>query len=259
MRAGVSTPPALLRGGWRLVLLLSALAVAGGGACAKRMGARASQGALEEIQRRAATPADGDQSARPASVAAQAAVTGAVQALSAPEQAARIREMVNMAVSEAIEEALATATRGGEVVEGSLIETASTQAANALRTSLTGGLAGDLEPTQGPLGLAAARLAEEVSASAMRGVLVSLAPTCPAGEDPGCLARQLGLLAHESGQSFVRGIRDGLGVWPIVLPFLLGVLVSVLGFLGWYLVHRRRHPPPSTEVMGGVPASAGAR
>ena len=257
MSVEVSAPPAPFRRGWRLLLLVGLL-VAGGGACAKRMGARASQGAMEEIQRRAAAGPTGDMSARPASVAAQAAVTGALQVLSSPEQAARFREMVDMAVSEAVEEALGTATRGGDVVEGSLIETAAAQAADAVRRRFTEGLAGDLEPSQGPLGVAAARLAEEVSASAVRGVLVSLAPTCPPGEDPGCLARQLGLLAHESGESFVRGIRDGLGVWPVVVPFLFGVVVSLLGFFGWYLVHRRQHPPPSTGVMV-VPASAGVR
>jgi hypothetical protein len=239
----------------RVVGLAPALAAALTAAlpgCAKEAGARATRGAVEEVQQ--AAQARGSE--RPIKDAGAAAVEGALEELSKPEQVKRIRAVLSAALAQAIEDALLKATRGGQPVEGSLIETASAQAATAFRESLSAGLASDIEPRSGPLGKSASAFVHNLSASATEGALAELIPGCDVRADPGCLERRLREVAHGTGRSFVDGVFEALGVWPFVIAFVLGAFIAAIVVLGWTFFHRRQHRPSG---MMAAPAPAPAR
>jgi hypothetical protein len=236
-----------------LVLALrSALVLTVGAGCAEVVGVRATKGAVEAMERKAVSQGG---TGHPLRDAGHAAVEGAVEALSAPEQVARIQAVVTQAVNAAVADALRTATRGGKGAAGSLIETASAQAANAFRESLASGMAVDIEPERGALGISAAALSQKLTSSATEGALAGVAPGCIPREDPDCLGRHLRLLAHDSGRSMVEGARSALGLWPVVIAFVLGALLASFAVLGGSLWRRRRHPPGG---MMAAPAPAGA-
>ena len=83
-------------------------------ACAHQMGKGAVSGAAQQVAQGQEANAD-DPNRQIARVLAQRAVEGAVAALDAPEQRARIQQVVNAAVTEAVASALRTAT---EVPQG---------------------------------------------------------------------------------------------------------------------------------------------
>src|SRR5579862_6052221 len=78
-------------------------------ACAHEMGKRSIGGATKEVEQQQAATVD-DPTRQISRVAAERAIEGAVAALDAPEQRARIQQVVNAAVTEAVASAFRTAT-----------------------------------------------------------------------------------------------------------------------------------------------------
>src|SRR5579862_9706726 len=79
------------------------------GACAHQMGKNAAGAATEKVSQDQAATAN-DPNRQISRVAAERAIEGAVAALDAPEQRARIQQVVNAAVTEAVASAFRTAT-----------------------------------------------------------------------------------------------------------------------------------------------------
>jgi hypothetical protein len=215
--------------------------------CAKHMGARASQGAFAGLQAQS-------ESGRPMQDVAGSMTVGGMQTLSEPEQLARLRVIVAAASTEAMARALEVATRGGQPVGGSLVETASAQAADAFTAALARALPGELAPERGALGASVTALTRAMSASAVSGALGAVIPGCDPRADPACVRRHFRLMAHDAGESLAAGVWDALGIWPLVAAFALGLVVAVLAAaVARALGRRSRH-----DETRGLPAPAGA-
>jgi hypothetical protein len=216
-----------------------------GAGCARHMGGGASKGAFQGLR-------EESESGHPMTDVGHNVTVGALQSLSEPEQLARMQTIVAATTAAAISRALETATRGGQPGEGSLVEIASGQAAEAFRTTLARGLRGDLDPEGGTLGASATALTRAMTASAVTGALGAMLPGCDPRADPECVRRHFRLLAHDAGESLVSGAWDALGIWPLVIAFALGGIVVVL-VAGLVRALRRgpRYPQPR-----GLPAPA---
>jgi hypothetical protein len=157
-----------------------------------------------------------DPSKQPARIAAENATKGAVAALDAPEQRARIERLVSEAVSAAATAAVENATR--QLVE-------------------------ELGPEgQGPLAASFARTGERISAAAVSSVggeLAALAPACDGPDPLSCIERRLQQAARTTAASFSAGVRDTLGWQLLLVAFGLGAGGGVLGTWLWSLRHDR--------------------
>jgi hypothetical protein len=194
----------------------AAVAVAGAcllPGCAERIGRKAAEGAVTELQRQHEQNPD----KRPVKVAAASAVEGAVEALDAPAQRARIERLLAHAITAAAQTAVREATR--EIVVS-------------------------LGPDgQGPLATSLSRTGENLATTAVGGVgaqLASLVPECVGPDQFECIERRLQRTARSTAASFTSGVKETLGWQLMLVAFVLGAGGGLLVSWLWSLRHYRR-------------------
>jgi hypothetical protein len=116
--------------------------------------------------------------------------------------------------------------RGGQEVPGAtLVEAITEQAARAFSRQLVA----DLGPTgAGPLTTSLSAMTERTTASIARGARGELFPECRSADASKCLDRAVERVSRASSAGLVAGIRDSLGVWPLVLAFGAGAFVMLV-------------------------------
>jgi hypothetical protein len=222
--------------GWQGVGLIAMLSLLPAGACAKQLGARGVSGAGSELQKQQ-QEAETDPKKQAARVAGSRAVTGAVEALDQPEQRARLKQVIDEAVSQAVASALATATRraaepGAGTTGGHGPRTPAEELAAQLAGSATENavrkLALELR-ADGRLGSSLTDASERVSASVVEGAtnkLNDLFPGCTGPDAAACRERRLQEITHTAGAGLAAGVRDSIG-WPILI--FVAALAGVAG------------------------------
>jgi hypothetical protein len=214
------------------------------GACAHQMGKGAVSGAAQQVAQGQVANAD-DPNRQIARVLAQRAVEGAVAALDAPEQRARIQQVVNAAVTEAVTSALRTATevpqgenaglagaRGVSPVALLMGQAARTAIEDAIR-ELVVDLGGHGE---GPLAASLAGTGKTVSAAVVGSALdqlTELFPGCRGPDAVACIDHQIAAMSQSAAVGFSTGLRQSIG-WPLlVVAGLIGLLLGLLGHWLW--------------------------
>jgi hypothetical protein len=181
--------------------------------CAERIGKKAAQGAVSELQRQH----DQNPDRRPIKIAAASAVEGAVEALDTPEQRARIERLLAQAIAAAAQTAVREATREMVVSLG--------------------------PDGQGPLATSLSRTGENLATSAVGGVgaqLASLVPECAGPDQLDCIERRLQRTARSTAASFTSGVKETLGWQLMLVAFVLGAGGGVLASWLWSLRQYRR-------------------
>lgn len=230
-------------GGIATGLFAGAVALLAGG-CAHQMGKGAVAGATQQVAQGQEANAE-DPSKQVSRVFAQRAVEGAVAALDAPEQRAKIQQVVNAAVTEAVASALRTAT---EVPQGenaglagergvSPVALLMGQAARTAVEDSIRGLVVDLGGHgEGPLAASLAGTGKTVSAAVVGSALDQLTELFPGcrGPDPvACINRQIAAMSQSAAVGFSTGLRQSIG-WPLlVVAGLIGLLIGLLGHWLW--------------------------
>jgi hypothetical protein len=212
---------------------VTAVVVAGllacGPGCAEHAASKATEGALDTLAEKTGSP-PGE---RPAETVARRAVEGALAHLTEPEQLEKIRE-----------------------VAGQAAQAAATQAGQAAVAAITAQLGRDLgSHAEGPLAQQVSALVEEATRSATEGALRSFAPGCAPG-DAACIDRRMAALSERAAAGFVLGLRDQLGVVPLAVAFLLGVLATLVVVLAVRLVRGPRghgREVPTRALAPGPP------
>jgi hypothetical protein len=123
------------------------------------------------------------------------------------------------------------------------LEAATDQAARAF----SGRLIAELGPSgEGPLSTSLSAMTERLTGAMARGALGDLAPLFPecSGVDASkCLDRAVERMSRATSAGVAAGVRESLGVWPLVLAFGGGVLSTLV--LAWARgIHRARRPAP---------------
>ena len=196
-------------------MALAAAALSAPTGCAERLGARASRGAMQEMQANA-HPSD-DPNKPMSRVAGERAAIGAVEALAAPEQESEIRRVV---------------------------AAAATAAADAAIREATAQMLAALGPTgEGPLVDGIAGAGERISAAVVSGArneVASMFPDCHGPDAIGCVERRVQALTRSAGAGFSIGLREGLR-WPLLfLACALGIVAGAVGHWAWSTRPRSR-------------------
>lgn len=176
-------------------------------------------------------------------------VGGAVDELSLPEQLKRLQQIA-AAMAEGTVSGVSRASmmaalerageRGRQEVPGAtLVEAITEQAARAFSRQLVT----ELGPTgAGPLTTSLSAMTEQTTASIARGArgeLAPLFPECRSADASQCLDRAIERVSRVSSAGLAAGLRDSLGVWPLVPAFVAGALVTLA--LAWARgIHRAR-------------------
>jgi hypothetical protein len=217
--------------------------------CAHQMGKGAVSGAAQEVAQGQAANAD-DPNRQISRVIAQRAIEGAVAALDAPEQRARIQQVVNAAVTEAVASALRTAT---EVPHGknaglageqgvSPVALLMSQAARSALADAVHGLVVNLGGNgEGPLAASIAGTGKNVSAAVVGSALdrlTELFPGCRGPDAVACVNRQIGVMSQSAAVGFSTGVRQSIG-WPLLI--VAGLIGLLLGLVGHWLWSERGH------------------
>ena len=225
---------------WSLAATLVLLA----SACAHQMGKNAAQGATQLLEQGQAATAD-DQSRQISRVMAERAVEGAIAALDAPEQRARIQQVVDAAVAQAVVTAFRAAgdaTRGQvAAVAGQhpvspvalfMGQVARTAVDDALR-----GLVADLgSHGEGPLGASLAGTGKNVSAAVVGSALDQLHdlfPGCRGADAVACVNRQIASMSQSAAIGFSAGLRQTIGWALLIFAGLVGLLMGLLSHWLW--------------------------
>jgi hypothetical protein len=226
-------------------LALAVCLLAGG--CAHEMGRNAAGAATQKVASEQAATVD-DPNKQIVRVAAERAAEGAVAALDTPEQRAKIQEVVNAAVSEAVASAFRTAT---EVPHGtnagpagkqgvSPVALLMGQAARSAVDDAIHGLVTDLGSGEGPLAAGLVGTGKNVSAAVVGSALDQLSEIFPGCRGPtavACINKQIYAMSQSAGVGFSSGIRQAIG-WPLlVVAGLIGLLLGLL--TQWLWSHRR--------------------
>jgi hypothetical protein len=228
---------------------LAAVLVLLASACAHQMGKGAVSGAAQQVVQGQEANAD-DPNRQIARVLAQRAVEGAVAALDAPEQRARIQQVVNAAVTEAVASALRTATevpqgknaglageRGVSPVALLMGQAARTAVEDAIRRLIMD-LGGHGE---GPLAASLAATGKTVSAAVVGSTLDQLSELFPGCRGPGavaCINHQIAAMSQSAAVGFSTGLRESIG-WPLLI--VAGLIGLLLGLLSHWLWSQRGH------------------
>jgi hypothetical protein len=221
-------------------------------ACAHQMGKGAVSGAAQQVSQGQEANAD-DPNRQIARVFAQRAVEGAVAALDAPEQRARIQQVVNAAVTEAVASALRTATEvptgknaglAGErgvspvaLLMGQAARSAVEDAVHQVVVNLGGG-------GEGPLAASIASTGKNVSAAVVGSALdqlTQLFPGCRGPDAVACINRQVAVMSQSAAVGFSTGLRQSIG-WPLLI--VAGLIGLLMGLLGHWLWSQRGHGRP---------------
>jgi hypothetical protein len=179
----------------------------------------------------------------------------AVQGVTSPEQQKRVDQMVDRASAKATKSAFDAATKRKE--GGSPLERAAKQVAAALERKLVDNLREDLgEHGEGPLGRSLSATVGRMSSEATANAVERLLPDCADSSDKRCLDHRVAQLSHSAAVGFVRGMKDTLGWVALVLAFVLGLLLALIGFLLWSLHRTRRDIDRATRARLSVPVAA---
>jgi hypothetical protein len=225
-------------------------------ACAHHAGKGAVQGAAEVLAQGQAENAN-DPTKQITHVATQRAVEGAIAALDDPAQQAKLRQLVNALVTEAIASAFRTATevpagersaRGGAGVSpvAELIAQAARSGIETAVQEVVDSLGGR---GKGPLAQSIASTGREVSASVVGSALdklTALFPGCSGPDAMDCINRQLQTTTQSAATGFSKGIRDSIG-WQLLLgAVLLGLVAGIIAHWLWSLRAQTRLLRPRT-------------
>jgi hypothetical protein len=209
-------------------------------ACAHQMGKNAAQGATQVLAEGQAATSD-DQSKQISRIMAERAVEGAIAAMDAPEQRARIQQVVDGAVAQAV----ATAFRAaGEATRAEVAGAAGQQVAflmgkvaRAAVDDALHGLAADLgSHGEGPLAVSIAGTGKNVSAAVVGGALDQLNqlfPGCRGTDALACVNRQIASMSQSAAIGFAAGLRQTIGWALLIFAGLIGLLMGVLSHWLW--------------------------
>lgn len=221
-----------------------ALALLANACAGQMMGKNAARGAAEEVANGQAANAD-DPSRQISRVLAQRAMEGAVAALDAPEQRARIQQLVNAAVAEAVATAFRTATevpRGtGAGVGGpggvSPIALLMGQVARSAVDDAVRTLVADLgSHGEGPLAASIVGTGKNVSAAVVGSAidqLNELFPGCRGPDAVACVNRQIASMSQSAAVGFSVGLRQTIGWALLIFAALIGLLMGLLSHWLW--------------------------
>jgi hypothetical protein len=244
-------------------------------ACAGHMGKNAAAGAAQEVANSQAASAD-DPSRQVSRVFAQRAMEGALAALDAPEQRARIQHLVDLAAERVVVgnvaalDAPAQREKIQQVVNGAVDEAVSSafdvatgaprgeragvagehgvspvallmgQAARAAVDDAVRGLIADLgSHGQGPLAASLAGTGKNVSAAVVGSALDQLNelfPGCRGPEAVACVNRQIASMSQSAAIGFSAGLRQTIGWALLIFAGLIGLLMGLLSH--WLWSHR---------------------
>lgn len=231
-------------------LSLLLLAAALGPACVHKAGQEAAAGAVAGLREEEVT--------RLAGKAGHRLAAGIVEELSKKEQQQRVREITGAAASGAFEGATGVppgpwggpagvggagaaptcgaglggsgpAARGPAGLLAKEVGTRLVDSAAARLEQHLGGGGG-----QGPLSTSLAATFQNLSSSVVRGAADEAArafPECEGEDRVGCIKQHVEQVARDAGKHVAQGIVEGIGVWPFVIAFALGIVVT--GLLVW--------------------------
>jgi len=217
---------------WLSLLVLCLLPAA----CAHEMGENAMRGATQGLRQEAAEL--GRPNAPPTSVAAANVVWGSLYALNEdPRGVAALNALTQKLTAEAVRTALATATAGTGMGEGSPVEVISEQVVRTVQAQLLDALGGR---GNGPLAQTLTATSTEMAAAAARSAAGNLLPGCDPRQSPGCVERQVAELAQTTGAGVIRGIKQEIRWVAVAGIFLAGLVSAFLLMLAWQLATTRR-------------------
>jgi hypothetical protein len=150
------------------------------------------------------------------------AAVAAVDELSRPEHLGAIQR-------------IAAAMAGGTVSGASKAATPAEAIAERAARAFSRQLVAELGPSgEGPLGTSLSALTERLTASMARGArghLTPLFPECSGADASGCLDRTVERMSRAGTAGVAAGVRESLGIWPLVLAFGGGVISTIA--LAW--------------------------
>jgi hypothetical protein len=230
---------------------LVVLALVAGTSCARQMGRKASEGAIEALKQRPA-------SEQPMRVAAGRAVEGAIDKLEDPRQQERLREIIGQAVDAAVArtfQSLADPRQRQNMNQlvTELVDEATERALQNLTAAEPGPLAGLEAMVQRLASVAAHEVVHEV-VQGMNKSFDELLPSCEGLDPAACRHQRLRALTRETGASFAAGVLDVVR-WPLLIATgLLGLVTGLLAHWLWTLRGR-----PAAGAPGPRPAPAPSR
>jgi hypothetical protein len=236
------------------IALTLALASQAGCGIAERAGKGAAEGALGNLAGRVPEREELKQLAKGIK---QRAAGGVVSELSQPERLEDIQRIAAALAAGTVSGASRAASGAPEAVSGTRergsretravtpVEAIAQQAARAFSQQITLelGRTGD-----GPLATSLGATTEQVTASMVRGAreeLAPLFPECRGADASKCLDSAVERLSRASSAGVAAGVRESLGVWPLVLAFAVGVFFALALTWAWGL-HRAHRPAPTS-------------
>ena len=215
-------------------------------ACAHQVGKNAASGATQVVAAGQAESAN-DPSRQVSRVFAERAVEGAIGALDAPEQRAKIQQIVDAAVAQAVvtafraageatrDQAAGVSGRPASPVALLMGQVARTAVDDAVR-----GVVADLGAHgEGPLAASLAGTGKNVSAAVVGGALEQLDelfPGCRGPDAVACVNRQIGSMSQAAALGFSAGLRQTIGWALLIFAGLIGLLMGLLSH--WLWSHR---------------------
>jgi hypothetical protein len=234
------------------------------GACAHRMGGNAATGAAQQLANGQAENAD-DPSRQISRVVAERAMEGAVASLDAPEQRAKIQQIVDAAVAQAVASAFRSTGDALRAAEADIVGVgdghgpspvalylgqAAGQAARSAVDETVRGLVADLgSHGEGPLAASMAGAGKNVSAAVVGSALEQLHeifPGCRGPDAVACVNRQIASMSQSAAVGFSAGLRQTIGWALLIFAGLLGLLMGLLSH--WLWSHRGHAPVLRTRT-----------
>jgi hypothetical protein len=233
-------------------LLLLLLAPALAAACAHKAGREAAEGAVAGLREEEVT--------RLAGKAGHRLAAGIIDELAKKEGQQRLREIAGAAVTGAFEGATgvppgrwvgpggvggagAAPTYGaGLGGSGAVARGPARLLGREMGTGLVDSAAARLEQHlgggggRGPLATSLAATFQNLSSSVVRGAADEAArafPECEGKDRVRCIKQHVEQVARGTGKHIAQGIVEGIGVWPFVIAFALGIAVT--GLLVWVI------------------------
>ena len=208
------------------------------------MGKNAAQGATQVLAEGQAANAD-DPSRQISRIFAERAIEGAIAALDAPEQRARIQQVVDAAVAQAVATAFrppARPPRGAgrrrrRPARVSPVALLMGQVARTAVDDAVHGLVADLgSHGEGPLAASIAGTGKNVSAAVVGSALDQLNrlfPGCRGPDAVACVNRQIASMSQSAAIGFSAGLRQTIGWALLIFAGLIGLLMGLLSHWLW--------------------------
>ncbi len=225
--------------------------------CAHRAGEQASKGALAQLEAKAAN-VDPNVPAPLAERYTRGAVRAALDDLSKPEFRDQLSSLIRSSTADVIWGAIegprwGIGGTGAGGVYVSPVGELSQEAATAFAESLSAELEHRIGPDgKGPLGRAIAEVSRQAAMAAVDGARSELSdvfPECVGADRKACIRAQLAQVGYAISSGATEGVRDSLGVVPMLLTFIAGLLTSAVFIWAWS-VYRMS----CTAARGGRPS-----